>query len=589
MHSFQHAKSSVRLIRATMYAACGRITFAAASVALIGGCAEVKVMRVKADNYDKPGFRYYLPRPYVAVKQPYVVAGDDFFVQGMVDETNNVVLANTAGLPEPIRRRFGGIDPSKPLRIPPSALRSERKTRADGGGARAEAAGEAPKPEVARQLIPAGNDWLKGSSVAPPVLQKSQEVFEVTAVVVKGTPLTEVKEVSVGVVPFKADGGVDEGKFVALPMKTRPDWPGTADVTYVAVGSRSLVSAGGRYAVALAFKGKNAGDTEAKDYLLARTTVDLYVEGTAAEPAGKPQEKEPTKDDVTLTEAGLTIGGDPATSPLQEVNAFFDVLYLPDFDQQYAVEVKAGLGKAGGQVGLENGWMVERASVQLDNRELGRFITKNIEKFIDLGVAALQPAAAVADAVADTAETPGALAEARAQRKPVLLRIRYAAEAQPGLYPILKPSEQKGSPTDPDSEYVLLPTRPYTVVAYNVRHAVSIELVNSSKPPDTRGPSRPGTGADGLGADDIQAWNASLAEKKPKFPSDNAQNHYEVQGVSGDGKKFVVTLRKVGNPPAIAGQFKDDLIDFLLTAEGGYPSSVTIKPKDAGAFTFEMK
>jgi hypothetical protein len=173
-------------------------------------------------------------------------------------------------------------------------------------------------------------------------------------------------------------------------------------------------------------------------------------------------------------------------SPLEKINDVFDVFYLPDFDEQYAVRVSAGLGKSSASVGLENGWMMEHATMEIDNVELGKFIFRNIEKFIDIGAAAASrgaaPAASAAKQLTDKAKTQSLVP---GEKPTVVLRVRYVANATPGLYPILKPKES-GNPGSVSIEgnkpptYVLIPFRPYTVLAFNVERQVLITLLNAA-------------------------------------------------------------------------------------------------------------
>jgi hypothetical protein len=214
-------------------------------------------------------------------------------------------------------------------------------------------------------------------------------------------------------------------------------------------------------------------------------------------PGEEEEPEQPANTKKIKSEATIITGGDPASSPKLEVNEYFDLIYLPDFNEQYAIKVKAGIGSATADVGLENGWMLERSNITMDNSAIGHFIFSNIEKFIDIAVdvakAAINPAGALASgALGAGHEIPTAQADAKAMKetlggKNVLLRVRYFLEAQPGLYPILKPWEKViDDAKHPDrvgsakerSKYVHLPYRPYTVVAFNVRNSVVIEIVN---------------------------------------------------------------------------------------------------------------
>ena len=132
--------------------------------------------------------------------------------------------------------------------------------------------------------------------------------------------------------------------------------------------------------------------------------------------------------------------------PLSEL---FDVVMLPDFDQQYAIKVSAGIGASKLKLNLKNGWMAEQLGFNVDNTAIGNFILTNIQKVVDLGIGAAQTALEPANALttAASALTKQALSgEAAAQPAAppqVVLRVRYALEALPGLYPILKPGRNR--------------------------------------------------------------------------------------------------------------------------------------------------
>lgn len=236
-------------------------------------------------------------------------------------------------------------------------------------------------------------------------------------------------------------------------------------------------------------------------------------------PSTKPTEK---KSDVqekknpdpleNITKATFSAGGNEHTDIVEKVNGHFDIVMLPDFTEQYAVRVTAGIGAASADVGLENGWLLENAKVAIDNRELGKFILRNVEKFVDIAADAARVAISPTMALAGSGDG-GEVAPQSLANRTVLVRVRYVIEAQPGLYPILKPWENPNyeitrfrsqpsgivaksrlkawddSTSKPVSqknvaEFVHLPYRPYTVLAFNVRRSVVFEAVNISEKPD---------------------------------------------------------------------------------------------------------
>jgi hypothetical protein len=69
-------------------------------VAALAGCATVRSVPVDAEGDRRSGaiegIPYYLPRPYVAVKQPFPVGGRDLLVTATIDGNGNVLIARDA-------------------------------------------------------------------------------------------------------------------------------------------------------------------------------------------------------------------------------------------------------------------------------------------------------------------------------------------------------------------------------------------------------------------------------------------------------------------------------------------------------------
>jgi hypothetical protein len=174
---------------------------------------------------------------------------------------------------------------------------------------------------------------------------------------------------------------------------------------------------------------------------------------------------------------------DPSVDPLEKLSDYISVVYLPDFDQQYAITTSPGFGTASGSIQMKNGWMTEDASWSMDNRELGQFVFGNINKLIDLATTVGEQAAA--PGTAEIASATKALVQQGAHPPAtVLLRVRFICNASPGLYPVLKPDELSKSDGEPDSKkHIIMPLKPYTVVAYNYSTSVAIELVSVSALP----------------------------------------------------------------------------------------------------------
>jgi len=208
----------------------------------------------------------------------------------------------------------------------------------------------------------------------------------------------------------------------------------------------------------------------------------------------------------------------PQGSTVALANGDRSIVYLPDWDEKYAIKYKAGLGKVDtGEQGLRlrHGWMLDNVSLSIDNVELGKFVFSQIDKLTDLASLVGARKQKVLEPFADTLTKSADGADLVPKR--VQLRITYAILAQPGLYPLLKPCEEaryrerccgtgtavgasaSGSPTTNSANWVFVPYPPFTVVAYNVRRSVAVELLTLTPP--TRAPAPP-TNSSGV----VTAW-----------------------------------------------------------------------------------
>jgi hypothetical protein len=131
----------------------------------------------------------------------------------------------------------------------------------------------------------------------------------------------------------------------------------------------------------------------------------------------------------------------------QPLRGNFDLLYLPDFDEQYVVSSQSGLGNAEFKMNLGQGWSLQGFNSFTDNSAL----TKRVFDVIDTGLE-LGKAAARAAALAAGVPLPGAARSAleppepgqafdEAAGTPVALKIVVVHYAAKGLYPVIKPRE----------------------------------------------------------------------------------------------------------------------------------------------------
>jgi hypothetical protein len=468
---------------------------AACALLLCTACGSVTVRKVTDTDTKTKGFRYYLPRPYVVVNKPFAVAGDDFFAFGDVSSDGKVISLTATGLPDPIKHKFGVVQDAagNEILLVPTAL--VRATLSETTPSRVPRAATAQSgTDATNSVVGIANDTWVTAPVTPNPLPQNQDLFKVKLTLAKAAGFDDVQAatIQIGLLPAKTDGTPDENSFIPLSTKTEVAWvnwvKGTTDGAYEVAGTRTALTEGASYAPAIRFKGKRTGETTENTFLAHRSNVEFSAIGVAARGTKSigqqqnPSSTSPGTIEETMSSTGLVVGGDPQTDPHLKINDYFDIVYLPDFNQQYAVEVKAGLGMAAGGIGMENGWMVEKAAIQVDNRQLGQFIFRNLQNLANIGLAAISPESAAASAAAGLTGAPGtpsaAIAQAGRDQQPVLLRIRYLLEAQPGIYPILKSSEAEAAAKQTKPDYVLVPYPPVTAVGYNVRQTLAIELVD---------------------------------------------------------------------------------------------------------------
>jgi hypothetical protein len=450
---------------------------------LVFACAcssSVDVVRVKPNDYQTKGFRYYLPRPYIVVKKDFPLGGEACFVRGKLDGDRITEIDATA-VPASIRRLLGWegvergqIGVGRITMFIPAAAAAAPQTEPSG-------AGLASAASSVTNISPAA--WLGKSKATPETLQVDDAAFTISLVVGADNGFESIDDVDLelGVVPLAADGQPDFAAFIPCAKTASPTFKKATELTYGATGLRKDIKGGPLFKLAARFEGaQTATPKETKSYLAVASNVGLTVVG-APRTSTAQHESEKKVEVKSPSSAKATISGDPTTPVVNDISEHFDLMYLPDFDEQYAVQMDPGLGEATLNLGLENGWLVESSSVTLDNKELGNFIFHQIDRFTSL-------AADIAKAYSGLIPVPVSLGVVEKSAfvdeqkvKWVLLKITYSIEALPGVYPLLKPGESK-TPASGDTTYLQLPAPPFTAIAFNVRRAAMIELATAGSP-----------------------------------------------------------------------------------------------------------
>jgi len=251
--------------------------------------------------------------------------------------------------------------------------------------------------------------------------------------------------------------------------------------------------------------------------------------GKAADEPGKKEEappkegaakkEEPTPPTTVIGRVTSLYKEDPVT----KLGELFDVVYLPDFDEQFVIGRSFGLGKGDVQISLRNGWAAEVFGEQIDRSNLVPYVINQVENAskaalniattwgltsvgvpvgalpLPTNVGAKQEALATGDDQARALDILG---------QTVLLKVVEIRVAQPGIYPILKPREiidwfgVEGqrviiSAVSPDAalaellrqkglswirpDLALIPAPPFTMMGFNVVNDAYIGAVTKDQ------------------------------------------------------------------------------------------------------------
>jgi len=203
-----------------------------------------------------------------------------------------------------------------------------------------------------------------------------------------------------------------------------------------------------------------------------------------------------------------------SSDPVTRLGSRFDVVYLPDFDEQFAIQQHVGLGKVDIETQLRNGWAAEVFSQKVDNSNLIPYVINQFEHASEAAAnifttwapvaAGLPPNLGLPKPKKAGGEESGTAGPENAEvlrnflGQVLLFKIAEVRIAQPGLYPILKPSEirrlsKSGKAVlSPDPEASLdsfvqlanmpwirqdmafIPCPPFTVIGFNTTSDVFI-------------------------------------------------------------------------------------------------------------------
>lgn len=245
---------------------------------------------------------------------------------------------------------------------------------------------------------------------------------------------------------------------------------------------------------------------------------DPYPEDANPPPTGTPgtvispgaldkiQPHDKAEDRPTGT-ATVRLSTDVDATPEHRLRDYFDLVYLPDFEEEYVVDPRANLGDVNVHLTQGPGGVLMAMGMQIDNSAITRPLVDAYSELIKQGTEIAKSALGKAAGLpSKSAAPPNFAPDAEVVAAPgtsVTLRVHVVKMAAPGLYPILKDSELLDSrdclrrlgycndgkcPTgicDP-SDRIVVPVPPYTRIAYQYFTTVVVEEL-FDPPPTVRG------------------------------------------------------------------------------------------------------
>lgn len=217
--------------------------------------------------------------------------------------------------------------------------------------------------------------------------------------------------------------------------------------------------------------GKMPGQAEgAKPDATGETKPD---QGTGASQGGGEE-----KDNQPIGNAQLSVVNTTAIYTPTLGRRYFDVVWMPDFDEKYIVSVTQGLGNSNVAVTLTQGWGLYGLDARVDNsaivKPLLNFYSTGLDALSKLAKSKILPASLLEGGAPQGAlETAGMAKGAR-----VSIKVTKVQVVAPGLYPVLKPSEitkLRTPDANVDATKMRLPSPPYTNIAFNTYDVVVIE------------------------------------------------------------------------------------------------------------------
>ena len=177
---------------------------------------------------------------------------------------------------------------------------------------------------------------------------------------------------------------------------------------------------------------------------------------------------------------------------------YFDIQYLPDFEEEYVVDPRANLGEVNVTLTQGPGGVLMAMGMQVDNSAITRPLVDAYTELVKQGAEVAKTALGKAGGLKAQGATAGDQSLGTLPGTQVTLRVHVVKMASPGLYPILKDSEMlenrhcvrelghcmcpRCSAANAHVQAIVVPTYPYTRIAYQYFTTVVVEHLLDTSP-----------------------------------------------------------------------------------------------------------
>jgi hypothetical protein len=271
---------------------------------------------------------------------------------------------------------------------------------------------------------------------------------------------------------------------------------------------------------------------------------------------------------------------------------YFDVIWLPDFDEKYTVQATPGLGNTSIGITMTQGWGLYGLDARVDNSALVKplldFYASSLDALSKLARSNIAPSGPQGRA---GSTLPGENERELVANTRVTVKVTKVHVVAPGLYPILKPTELTAAEhagRNGAAPGLLLPRNPYMNIGF---HTYEVIVIEAAKPAgdtpmnlqhyfDAETPPAPAQrhGGPALSTNEEPfepaTFEATINEAL-KQRADKTK-HYQIHGSALDGRTLNTTVSSVGSGPE-PPESKDDLKTYLRNLAKGRFDNVVFK------------